>query len=269
MEEIDISVDERNKLKDCLRSHQSFRKTIGYATGAKAAINPDKKASFLAGTTPAAEELFLTCAELIYSRTWDIPLPARLVRRQEYARGCHAGIARKGHSLNPSMTKASVETGEDRPPDAASDVECAGSASEQEAEEQKRSSRRSWAWRRSPAKAHREAGQGWWRPDRGTHIGTILAGEELWSKDLKPELARQIWRFLRQCIEIVDRDCGVHRCRSTTIPRAVIAAKIREHSDSIGECPDKRTAVVYCVGSSGSSQKNPSNNPPPFRRGAS
>ena len=41
---------------------------------------------------------------------------------------------------------------------------------------------------------------------RGVHMGTILNGEELWSKDFKPELSKQIIASQMKCFEIVDRD---------------------------------------------------------------
>ena len=257
MEEIEISVDERNKLKDCLRTHQSFRKTIGYATGAKAAINPDKKISFLAGTTPAAEELFQLAADMIYSRTWDKTYHAAILERQ-YAKDVMRQSPAK-ELFEVIKEKATEEKTKTALPDAASDVECAGSASEQEAEE-KKIVKKFLGQSPTKQKPAKDGGD----PDRGTHIGTILGGEELWSKDLKPELARQIMAVLDKCIEIVDRDCGFIVGEHDD-SEAVIAEKIRKHS-FIGKCPDKKTAVVYGVGSSGSSQANPSNNPPPFRR---
>ena len=71
LEEININSEERNKIKDCLRTFQSYRDTIGYGSGPKASTHPDKSSSFLAGTSPAGEDLFHLCRELIYSQCYD------------------------------------------------------------------------------------------------------------------------------------------------------------------------------------------------------
>ena len=81
-----IISDEHSKIKDCLSSFQLFRETIGFKSGPKAATNPDKQASFLAGMTEAGEQLFLTCAELIYSRKWDSRYRTAC-EEKEYAKG--------------------------------------------------------------------------------------------------------------------------------------------------------------------------------------
>ena len=50
--------------------------------------------------------------------------------------------------------------------------------------------------------------------DKGMHIGTILNGDELWSKDFekKPELQKQLMAALIKCFDIVDRDCKFIVC---------------------------------------------------------
>ena len=248
-----VPSDEHSKIKDCLSSFQLFRETIGFKSGPKAATNPDKQASFLAGMTEAGEQLFLTCAEFIYSRKWDSRYRTAC-EEKEYAKGV----------MNSSPIKEIFESIQHDASVAAVKVSMRQFEEGVQAEQQEEDIKKKLGMDEKPSEGSPEK-PGKDDDDPGTHIGTILAGEELWSKDFidKPDLAQDISTALAKCIEIVDRDCKFIVAANND-SESVIAAKIRE-CDSIAECTDKRTAVVYCVGSSGSAQKNPSNNPPSFR----
>ena len=65
LEDVDLPADEKAKFKKCINSPSETRDRLGFPSWSKAVHNPDKKAVFLTGTTPAGEEYFLECFKWI------------------------------------------------------------------------------------------------------------------------------------------------------------------------------------------------------------
>jgi hypothetical protein len=100
--------------------------------------------------------------------------------------------------------------------------------------------------------------------DRGQFLGYMWEGTEVLSKGLPVDTVKQIKAIYQECVHTVDRE-GTFVVFDSKDGEDTIADAIRD-SQAIGSCPDKRTAIVYEVGTSGVAACNAAKIPPPFRK---
>ena len=252
VEEMELDPQEKTKFRDCLSSVVTMRQCLGYKTGPQQKQQPDKFAEFLTGISECGERLFKLIHEWVYTSTHDEAITGHLRQKRtakDLVKLPPIADAIKEIQEQLQSLKESAEDKEDDDDD------------EEEEEEDianppKASPNPAAKKKAIPAKRPRN--------EDGQFLGMKDDGTELRSKNLSAEAIKIITAEMKDAAFIVNRDC-TFIVVDNSMSEDELSDLLRK-SKAIGQCPEKRTAVLYETGVSGQASCNPKCNSPPFRR---
>ena len=247
--DVPLPAEQKAKIKNCLSSPSELRSSIGYPSGCRSNVQPDKRAAFLTGSDEVSEKFFETVHRWVYTQDChpDIELHLSLQR-----------TARDAVKMAPLSEV--IETMKQDAAAAAGQKECADDKSyEKESDDEEEKPDDPSTLAKDPASPAKDPSL-----DKGAFIGFRFDGTEIRSKGLQVEAVKHLKFIVQECQHTVDRDCSFKSFDSKD-GEDTIADYIRS-SKAIGNCPDMRTGIFYEVGTSGSAQSNAEKNAPPFRK---
>jgi len=246
--DVPFPAEQKAWLKTCLSSPSELRSTIGYPTGIRAKLQPDKKAAFLTGSDAFAEKYFNTVHKWVYTQEHWSDIEAHL-NSQRTARDV---VKLPPLSVMIETLKTDVA--------AANAIVAAGADEEQYVpESDDEETKQEEALAKDPGTPKKDTSL-----DKGAFIGFRFDGTEIRSKGLSTQIVKQLKTIVQECQHTVDRDCSF-KSFDKQDGEDTIADYIRS-SQAIGKCPNMRTGIFYEVGTSGSAQSNAEKNAPPFRK---
>lgn len=260
IEDINLPAKEKQDFRDCLESPVSMRRRLGFKHGPRKMEKPDKTAEFLTGSTVAGEKAFKLALKWIYEDVMDDTIlkciqegkNAREIIQSTQLAEQIAAVAKEAEALNIEAPE------EDSGKKDLSEYE----KEDSEAEDGDGNNSSDDAGASTPdAKNGAKTNN---KEDVGYYLCSTPNGTEIYSKGLDTTLCRQIKEAMEECKHSIKRDCTF-----IVTPKDSSEDEI---ADLIRECPsisnnaDKRTAIIYEVGTSGEATTNPSRNRPSFRK---
>ena len=254
LEDMAIPVEEKSKFRECLSSVSVMRQHLGGNQNQKQSSLPAKTMPFLSGSTQAGEHFFIEAIKWIYGHCKDDIIMDHC-RNNRKARDVVKlpPLVDLLKSYNDEAQKL-VEADADAP-------DALVNSSESEVE---------FSGDSLPAASTGNLASTLTKSkSRGIHChGEVLCshidGTPIFATNLDKPTLVAIKAHLQDCVGIIDREC-LFVVPDKDASEDEIASIIR-NCGAIDNYKNKRTAVVYEVGTSGVAACNSSRNPPPYRK---